>query len=153
MFHQTPAVRMRDRFRFSARADPALYVARPADPEARSAIFVIDHDAAVRDALSVILRAHGYAVSTFGSAGEFLDMRPAGRQGCILVEFDLADMSGTALIARLRAQRIHLPTIIMSARLRLPIAEDRLPPGVAALLQKPFGQDELLHGLERALGP
>ncbi len=103
-------------------------------------IFVVDPDAAVRDAISITLRANGFRVRLFGSGGEFLDRRPLVPRGCLLVEFDLLDMAGTELISRLAAARIVLPTVIMSARLRL-------PPGIAASLQKPFGQDELLRCL------
>lgn len=134
------------------KADPIRPFGFDAEPRAGHAtIVVIDHDAAVRDALSVTLAAHGMDVLTYRSAGAFLRTTPPKERGCLLVEFDLADMTGTTLIDHLRAEKIMLPAIIMSARLRLPIPEDRLPFGVTALLQKPFGQDELMEGLRYAL--
>lgn len=134
------------------KADPVQPFGFEAEPAARHAtIVVIDHDAAVRDALSVTLSAHGMDVLTYRSAGAFLRTSPPREPGCLLVEFDLADMSGMMLIDHLRAEEIILPAIIMSARLRLPIPEKKLPFGVTALLQKPFGQDELMEGLRYAL--
>ncbi|MDH3661443.1 MAG: response regulator [Alphaproteobacteria bacterium] len=115
-------------------------------------IFVVDHDAAVRDALSVTLRSSGFGVRTFGSAGDLLDTLPVTQEGCLLIEFDLQDMTGTDLIVRLHRERIALPAVIMSARLRLPVFERPYPSAITAILQKPFGQDELLQCLRRALG-
>ena len=115
-------------------------------------IFIIDHDAAVRDALSITLRSSGFGVITLGSAREFLDLLPLTQEGCLLIEFDLEDMTGAELITRLTDEHVELPAIIMSARLRLPVLAQPRPSGITTILQKPFGQDELLQCLRRALG-
>lgn len=118
----------------------------------RATVFVIDHDAAVRDALSVTLRASEFGVRSFGSAGEFLDALPVGPRGCLLIEFDLADMNGTELIRLLRERRVMLPAVLMSARLRLPDIGSPPQTGISGVLQKPFGGDELLNCLRCVLG-
>lgn len=134
-------------------AGHTLHLSDPVRPEIRPAtVVVVDHDAAVRDALSVTLRSSGFDVRTFSSAGGFLGALPITQAGCLLIEFDLEDMTGTDLIARLHLERIALPAVIMSARLRLPVFERSHPSGVTAILQKPFGQDELLQCLRRVLG-
>ncbi len=114
-------------------------------------VFVIDHDAAVRDALSISLHLRGYQVLSFDRADGFLKSLPLERKGCLLVELDLEDMKGTDLVAHLTAQRIELPTIIMSARLHKPAFVDPLPEGIVGFLQKPFGQDEVLKKLRLAI--
>jgi FixJ family two-component response regulator len=130
-----------------------LRVSSPAKADPSTAtVFIIDQDAAVRDALSISLRMNGFCVLSFECAGHFLRSRPPDRQGCLLVEFDLLDMTGADLIARLLAERINLPAVIMSARLRSPFLEALLPSGVATILQKPFGRDELLMSLRLAIG-
>ncbi|MGI9499781.1 MAG: response regulator transcription factor [Geminicoccaceae bacterium] len=126
-------------------SDPAGRGANPAT------VFIIDHDAAVRDALSVTLRDNGFHVRTHRSAGDFFGALPIRRGGCLLIEFDLVDMSGVELVARLNVDRVALPAIIMSARLRIPDIGNPHPLGVTGILQKPFGQDELLHCVRRAL--
>ncbi|MGI9490771.1 MAG: response regulator transcription factor [Geminicoccaceae bacterium] len=128
-------------------------MAHPAEADASMpTVFIIDHDAAVRDALSISLRTCGLRVLTFASAGHFLDMRPPVRNGCLLVEFDLADMRGTDLIIHLAAERVDLPAIIMSARLHRPFLGEARPSGIVAVLQKPFGRDELLESVRLAIG-
>lgn len=126
-----------------------------ADPTGRGTkptmVFVVDHDAAVRDALSATLRASGFDVCTFCSAGDFLRASPIGRNACLLIDFDLVDMTGIELIARLDADHRTLPAVIMNARLRIPDIGNPCPPGVTGMLQKPFGRDDLLRCLEQAL--
>ena len=53
---------------------------------ARPTIFVVDDDAAVRDALKLLLRSVGHAVETFGSAQEFLDAYGEDRAGCLVLD-------------------------------------------------------------------
>ena len=116
-------------------------------------VIIVDHDAAVRDALSASLGAGGYAVLTFGSANDLIKSLPLGERGCLLVEFDLGDMNGLDLVAHLSTMHLRLPAIIMSARLRRPFLIDPMPDGVVGFLEKPFGQDEILAKLQLALGP
>jgi FixJ family two-component response regulator len=132
--------------------DAALLLAGSATPRVeRHTVFVIDQDPAVRDSLSLVLRFSGFDVVTFDSGSQFIQSLPVGLKGCLLVEFDLEDMTGAALIEHFSVKQCGLPAIIMSARLRLPHSRHRLPAHVP-ILQKPFGQDELLEVLRRALG-
>lgn len=138
---------------FNSEHPATVCFARPIKPViAMPTVFVIDHDAAVRDALSISLHMRGFRVLSFGKAGDFLKTRPLRRNGCLLVEFDLEDMTGTDLVAHLVTKHIELPTIIMSARLRKPPFVDPLPRGIVGFLQKPFGQDEILTKLRLAIG-
>lgn len=131
----------------------ALYLAHSAVSVATTpTVFVVDHDAAVRDALSVSLHASGFGVLAFGSASHFLKSRPLNRKACLLVELDLKDMAGTDLITHLIAEQAMLPTILMSARLRWPVFQNPLPSDTVTVLQKPFGQTELLKSIRLAIG-
>lgn len=114
-------------------------------------ILIVDHDAAVRDSLAISLTANGYNAQAFASAGQFLASVPTIRPSCLLVELDLEDMMGPVLVGKLIERRIELPAIIMSARLRNPALERRLPPGIVGYLQKPFGQDELMLRIQAVL--
>lgn len=115
-------------------------------------VIIIDHDAAVRDALSISLNTCGFRVLSFASAGHFLGMRPLVRKGCLLVDLDLEDMRGIDLINHLAAERVELPAIIMSARLHRPSLREARPSGVVTILEKPFGRDELLESVRLAIG-
>lgn len=115
-------------------------------------VIVIDHDAAVRDALSISLHIRGFQVLAFRKAGDFLETCPVERHACLLVEYDLEDMKGTDLVKHMIDRYINMPAIIMSARLRKPPVDDPLPQGIAGFLPKPFGQDEIVWQLKLAFG-
>lgn len=132
-------------------ADPALLLAGSARSDIdKPTVYVVDHDLAVRDSLSLILRFSGFDVLTYPSGERFIKSLPVSRKGCLLVEFDLEDMTGPALIERLTREHCALPAIVMSARLRLPASRIRLPSHVP-ILQKPFGQDQLLEVIRHAM--
>jgi FixJ family two-component response regulator len=117
----------------------------------RSTVFVVDDDDAVRDALALTLVASGFAVAPFRSAREFINGYRSGGRACLIVELDLPEIDGLALLRMLPNAGIDLPVIMTSRRLRL----RRLPDGLAAwvgILEKPFGRDELLRLIEAALG-
>ena len=131
----------------------ALYLANPARSRIKPpTIFVVDNDAAVRDALSLTLRAGGFCVELYGAADELLSNVSSERAGCLLIEYDLKDMTGIELVERLHARQISFPTVIMSARLKRPVFEIPVALNIVAVLQKPFGQEALLRCVRQALG-
>jgi len=117
----------------------------------RMTVHVIDHDAAVRDALSVTLQASHFEVRTYRSAGDFLAALPITQQGCVLIELDLTDMNTVDLIKTIGDSEMNLPIILMTARLRKPELSSPEPIRIDGILQKPFGRDELLACLEYSL--
>jgi FixJ family two-component response regulator len=115
-------------------------------------VFIVDDDEAVRDSLSIVLEAAGYAVLSFGSARHFLDAYVPGRSGCLLVDLDLPEMDGPELVGALVGRDVLLPAVLMSGRLRNGRLGRSLPRGIVAILYKPFGEHELIERVEFALG-
>lgn len=111
----------------------------------RAVVFVLDEDAAVRDAVAAALEAAGVEVRGFASAEAFLEVELPARPACLVVDIDLPKMGGLALFDILAARGIRLPTIVTSRRLR-PLARRDL-----LLLEKPFGEDELIPVIRRML--
>lgn len=119
-------------------------------PRAAPVIYVVDDDDAVRDAIAAVLETAGYAVATFGSARQFLAAYAPAPDACLIVDLDLPEMDGSALVGTLVAGQIELPAVLMSGRLSDP--GHTLPRGVVGILRKPFGQTELLDRVRFALG-
>jgi two-component system, LuxR family, response regulator FixJ len=124
----------------------------PVSPDRDPIIYIVEDDEAVRDALAVLLESAGYAVGAFASARAFLDAYQPGRFGCLLVDLDLPEMDGPELLGILIARRIELPAVLMSGRMRKLRPRNQLPPGAVGLLEKPFGDHELLQRIAFALG-
>ena len=121
-------------------------------PDRNPIIYVVEDDEAVRDALTILLESVGYVVAAFASARAFLDAYRPGRPGCLLVDLDLPEMDGPELVGILVARHVALPAVLMSARMRKLRLRNHLPLGVVGVLEKPFGDRELLQRIQFALG-
>ena len=114
-------------------------------------ICVIDDDPAVLRGLTRLLGAHGYQVRTFLSAREFLDGGRDGDAGiqCLVVDVHMAGMSGFDLQAALQSAGRPLPLVLITgasdAKLRT-----RASGGSLVLLEKPFGEEELIEAIRLA---
>lgn len=113
-------------------------------------VFLVDDDAAVRDAIETALEAAGVGVASFGSARQFLDAYRAGQRGCLVVDADLAGVE-PELLRVLASSELALQAIITSRRLRRRALTPALAARSAVLLEKPFGIEELLPLIKAAI--
>lgn len=120
-------------------------------PDTMPLISIIDDDRSVCRAVSQLIRAAGYAVETFTSAGEFLDSSAFGRTGCLVLDIHLNGMSGFDLQERLVAERSDIPIIFITAHDDAPTRERVRRAGVAAYLPKPFDGRGLLDAIRDAV--
>jgi two-component system CheB/CheR fusion protein len=114
-----------------------------------STVFVVDDDAAVREATRDLLGENGYAVEVFADGEAFL--RADRPEGCLLVDARMPGMSGLELIERLRANGVALPTIVITGSGDVPMAVEAMKAGAVDFVEKPIGHVELLASIERAL--
>lgn len=105
-------------------------------------IALIDDDPAVLDSLRFLLEVSGHRVAVYRSAAEFLARGDRGA-ACMIVDQHMPQMSGLELIARLdEAQRRHV--MLITGSLTPAISERAAALGVALVLEKPPGSNELL---------
>jgi two-component system, LuxR family, response regulator FixJ len=114
-------------------------------------VYVVDDDAAVRRALSGLLRAADLEVETFANPLVFLDAAPAlPRGGCLLLDVRMPGMDGLELQARLAQLEIALPVIIMTGQADVPTAVRAMKAGAFEFLEKPFDDEQLLEAVNAA---
>jgi two-component system, LuxR family, response regulator FixJ len=118
---------------------------------ARPTIFVVDDDAAVRDALKLLLRSVGQAVETFGSAQEFLDAYGEDRPGCLVLDIRMPGMSGLELQQKLNEKHSILPIIFITGHGDVPMAVEAMQAGAVDFIQKPFRDQDLIDRINQAL--
>jgi FixJ family two-component response regulator len=116
----------------------------------RPLVHIIDDDAAVRDALSILLRVHGFLIRTYPSAESFLEADGQSEPGCILTDIQMPGMSGLELLARLGADGPLPPAIVMTGRSERRLAETAARRG-ARFVDKPFAPDEIVAAVTEAL--
>jgi len=114
-------------------------------------VYVVDDDAAVRDALSMLLEAAGNVVATFPAASDFLDTRTPSSQGCIILDVDMPDMDGPALQEELIRRGVQLPVIFLSGKGTIPLTVRTIKAGAIDFLTKPVDGSVLLDRVQKAL--
>ena len=107
-------------------------------------VHVVDDDASVRESLSMLLEAAGFAVRTYDSANAFLDAASDRRAGCVLTDVQMPELNGLELQRRLAERGIGLPVIVMTGHADVPIAVEALKAGATDFLEKPFDDEHLI---------
>lgn len=115
-----------------------------------STIIVVEEDASLRLSLQFSLAVEGFAVRTYATAGELLGAADLPATGCIVVDYDLPDMSGLDLVARLRTQNIELPAILITTNPSGLVRRRAAQAGVP-MIEKPLLGDSLIKGIAAAL--
>jgi FixJ family two-component response regulator len=117
----------------------------------KPAVFLVDDDEAVRDALGGLLRAQKFDVASYASAEEFLASSREGDAGCIVLDLNLPGIGGIDLQARLAARGIDLPIIFLTGYGDVPSSVRALKAGAVDFLQKPVAAEVLLDRVRAAL--
>ena len=113
-------------------------------------IYVIDDDARVREALTLLLAKSGIASQPFECAEDFLAALPEGQPVCGLVDVCLPQMSGIDLLKALRARDIENALIMISGHGNVPMAVEAMRQGAVHFIEKPFDPDMLLELVDEA---
>jgi CheY-like chemotaxis protein len=115
-------------------------------------VAIIDDDAAVLDSLRFLLEVSGYLVATYRSAAEYLagDGRAVD---CMIVDQHMPQMTGLELIARLNAGAMRRNIILITGSSSHAIRERAAELGVAKVLEKPPGDNELLDFVNACARP
>ncbi len=114
-------------------------------------VLVVDDDAAIRQALERALRLEGFAVATAAGGRAALEEVARRPPAAMVLDVTMPDLGGRAVCARLRADGMRTPILILSARDEV---EDRiagLQAGADDYLVKPFAVEELIARLRALL--
>ena len=110
-------------------------------------IFVVEDDEAVRGSTRALLEAQGFGVREFADAEAFLDaIADRCDADCIVLDHNLAGLSGLDLMVMLRAKGVTPPAIMISGTSG-PLHDRAAKAGVRAVLRKPLAADALLSWL------
>ncbi|PYK14473.1 MAG: DNA-binding response regulator [Verrucomicrobia bacterium] len=115
-------------------------------------VHVVDDDDSLRKAVTRLLRAAGYDVRAYASAGEFvLANRENNRRGCVLLDVRMPGPSGLDLQEALAREEEPLPVIFLTAYGDVPTSVRAMKAGAVDFLTKPIKRDVLLSAVRIAL--
>jgi len=115
-------------------------------------VYVVDDDDSLRKAVARLLRAAGYEVCAYASAGDFaLANRERTRRGCVLLDVRMPGPSGLDLQEALAREDEPLPVIFLTAYGDIPTSVRAMKAGAVDFLTKPIKRDVLLNAVRTAL--
>lgn len=122
-----------------------------AKSEPQPTVFIVDDDAAVRNAMQLLLRSVGRAAETFASADDFLGEYDSKRPGCLVLDIRMPGLGGMELQERLRATGSSIPIIFITGHADVPMAVEAMQKGAFDFIEKPIREQDLLERIADAL--
>ena len=114
-------------------------------------VHIVDDEAKVRDALTLLLSTAQIESRSYGSAEEYLTLNPVEEPACILLDNQLPGMSGIELLRHVVAATRDSTVIMITAYGDVPTAVLAMKAGAFHFVQKPFDAKALLATVEEAL--
>lgn len=119
--------------------DPAA----PTEP----AVFLVDDDEAVRDALATLIGTMGLQVHDYPNAQAFLQTFDPEAIGCLIVDVRMPQVSGLQLQEHLTQAGIDLPVIVITGHGDIDVCRRAFRAGAVEFLTKPVDELALLEAI------
>jgi FixJ family two-component response regulator len=116
-----------------------------------STVFIVDDDAAIRDALGSLIRSVGLDVRLFASAQEFLGTSKPDAPTCVVLDVRMPGLSGLDCQRQLAESGFRIPVIFMTAHGDIPMSVRAMKDGAMDFMIKPFRDQDLLDAVQQAL--
>jgi two-component system response regulator FixJ len=119
-------------------------------------IYIIDDQAAVRDAIAEMLSVFGFTAETFESAEDFLNREQAQQSaepGCVVCDVRMPGIDGIELVRQSQTAGKQIPIILISGHADVPMAVAGIKAGAADFIEKPIDDASLVAAINRAIAP
>jgi DNA-binding response OmpR family regulator len=117
-------------------------------------ILVIDDDPLIRQVADLVLTQAGYTVASASTGESGLHMIDHTRAQLVLLDIQMPDMSGLAVLNILRRHRRNkVPVMMLTAKGDVETVKAALSAGANGYMVKPFKADDLIRRVQAALKP
>ena len=116
-----------------------------------SIIYIVDDDASVCRALSLLLKSHGFKVQTFMRAADFLAFKRLKLPSCLILDIRLPGINGLFLQEVMKRQGITIPIVFITGHGDIPMSVKAMKAGAVDFLPKPFAEKKLLNAITLAI--
>jgi FixJ family two-component response regulator len=114
-------------------------------------IRIVDDDEAFRTAISRVVRAAGFQVREFASAGDYLLSQSEDEHGCLLLDLRMPGPSGLDLQRALSRKKNSVPIVFLTAHGDISASVRAMKGGATDFLVKPVKRETLLSAIRTAL--
>ncbi|CAJ1375817.1 MAG: response regulator [Roseibium album] len=115
------------------------------------AVYIVDDDPAVRDALSVLFNMEGYVVETFSDGDTFIQSASKSVPACVMLDVHMPGRSGIEILKALNAENYPAPIFIISGQGDIPMAVEAIRNGAFDFIEKPFSAETVLDRVKEAI--
>ena len=120
-------------------------------PSLNPTVFVVDDDAAIRKAVSRLLRSAGIAAAVFASPREFLAQYDPNTPGCLVLDIAMPGFNGLQLQTALGEKGSILPIIFLTGHGNVSKSVQAMKHGAFDFLTKPVKDRDLLTAIRAAI--
>ena len=113
-------------------------------------VHIVDDEEAVRKSLAFLLTMSGFAVKMHESATDFLSAASSIRNGVLVTDLRMPDMSGVELLRNLVTANASLPAVVITGHGDVPMAVEAMKAGATDFIEKPFEDVVLIEAIQRA---
>ncbi|MBT9598641.1 MAG: response regulator transcription factor [Vitreoscilla sp.] len=114
-------------------------------------IHLVDDDAAVRDALALLIGTVGLRVQAWDDPQAFIEQFDRDSIGAIVLDIRMPGISGLAVLDTLVQQGVDQPVIMLTGHGTVDLCRRAFKAGAAEFLEKPVDDELLLDTLQGAV--
>jgi DNA-binding NtrC family response regulator len=114
-------------------------------------ILIVDDERNTCEALAVILRREGHRTALAVSGEVALAHLQGHRADLVLSDVKMPGMDGLAVLRRIKTLYTDLPVVMMSGHSDVIAAVEAMKQGAFDYLVKPFGKDDVVRAVQKAL--
>lgn len=114
-------------------------------------VYIIDDDARVRASIKGLLKSAGLHSIGFETAEQFWRDETTDGPSCLILDVSLPGISGLDFQQQLRSAGRPIPIIFITGHGDIPMSVKAMKSGALEFLTKPFGDQDLLNAVEKAL--
>jgi FixJ family two-component response regulator len=114
-------------------------------------IQLVDDDAAVRDALALLIGTVGLRVQAWADPLAFVEQVDREAIGAIVLDVRMPGLGGIAVLERLRAAGVDQPVVMLTGHGTVELCRRAFKSGAAEFLEKPVDDQLLLDTLQQAV--
>ena len=114
-------------------------------------IHLVDDDAAVRDALALLIGTVGLRVQTWADPRAFLAGFDRASVGAVVLDVRMPGVSGLAVLDTLIAEQVDQPVIMLTGHGTVDMCRRAFKAGAAEFLEKPVDDERLIEALQNAV--
>jgi DNA-binding NtrC family response regulator len=114
-------------------------------------ILIVDDERPILMTLEALLKRHGYQVDTAPTASQGLKLLKSKSPSLVLLDLQLPDAQGLETLDRIKSELPETQVIILTAHDSLHNAIESIKRGAYHFISKPYGAEELLSLVEKAL--